>query len=77
MSGVDGKFWEFLKVFYRTNYAWASQLVTINNDTWKKISPANQQAIQDVASRLQPGFWAVSAEADTASAKRLVEGAWN
>jgi TRAP-type C4-dicarboxylate transport system substrate-binding protein len=74
VSGVDGKFWEFLKYFYRTNHVWSSQIVTINNDTWKKISPANQKAITDLAAKLQPDFWKVSVDADTTSSKRLVEG---
>ena len=74
VSGVDGKFWEFLKYFYKTNHVWSSQIVTINNDTWKKISPANQKAIMDLAAKLQPQFWQVASDADTTSAKRLVEG---
>lgn len=74
VSGVDGKFWEFLKVFYKTNHVWSSQIVTINNDAWKKISPANQKVILDLAAKLEPEFWKVSAEADVASAKRLTEG---
>jgi TRAP-type C4-dicarboxylate transport system substrate-binding protein len=74
VSGVDGKFWEFLKYFYRTNHVWSSQIVTINNDTWKKISPANQKIITDLAAKLEPEFWKVSVDADTASAKRLTEG---
>ena len=74
VSGVDGKFWEFLKVFYNTNHVWSSQIVTINLDTWKKISPANQQAIVDLAAKLQPTFWTVSVEADQASNKRMIEG---
>ncbi len=74
VSGVDGKFWEFLKYFYRTNHVWSSQIVTVNNDTWKKISPANQKAITDLAAKLQPEFWNVSVEADATSSKRLTEG---
>lgn len=74
VSGVDGKFWEFLKVFYKTNHVWSSQIVTINLDSWKKISPANQKAIVELADKLQPGFWKVSVEADAASAKRMTEG---
>lgn len=74
VSGVDGKFWEFLKVFYKTNHVWSSQIVTINNDTWKKISPANQKIITDLAAKLQPAFWQVSIDADQASAKRMIEG---
>jgi len=74
VSGVDGKFWEFLKFFHATNHQWSSQIVTINNDTWKKISPANQKAMTDLASKLEPDFWASSLEADKNSAKRLTEG---
>ena len=74
VSGVDGKFWEFLKYFYRTNHVWSSQIVTINNDTWNKLSAAHRKAITDLAARLEPEFWAVSIEADAASTKRLIEG---
>ena len=74
VSGVDGKFWEFLKYFYKTNHVWSSQIVTINLDTWKKISPKDQGAITGLAEKLEPEFWKISVEADIASAKRLVEG---
>jgi TRAP-type C4-dicarboxylate transport system substrate-binding protein len=74
VSGVDGKFWEFLKFFHATNHAWSSQIVTINNDTWKKISPANQKAIVELAQKLEPEFWVSSNQADKDSAKRLTEG---
>ena len=74
VSGVDGKFWEFLKFFHATNHQWSCQIVTINNDTWKKISPANQKAMTDLAAKLEPEFWVSSLEADKNSAKRLTEG---
>ena len=51
-----------------------SQIVTINNDTWKKISPANQKAMTDLAKKLEPEFWASSLKADADSNKRLTEG---
>ncbi|MBL6652962.1 MAG: TRAP transporter substrate-binding protein [Reyranella sp.] len=74
VSGVDGKFWEFLKFFHQTNNAWNSQMVTINNDTWKKISPANQKAIVDLARALEPDFWKASLQADKDSAQKLTDG---
>jgi TRAP-type C4-dicarboxylate transport system substrate-binding protein len=74
VSGVDGKFWEFLKYFYRTNHVWSSQIVTVNLDTWKKISPANQKAIEELAAKLNPEFWATASDADATSSKRLIEG---
>jgi TRAP-type C4-dicarboxylate transport system substrate-binding protein len=74
VSGVDGKFWEFLKFFHQTNHQWSCQIVTINNDTWKKVGAANQKVIVDLARKLEPGFWESSVQADKDSAKRLTEG---
>ena len=74
VSGVDGKFWEFLKFFHATNHQWSCQIVTINNDTWKKISPANQKAIVELAKNLEPEFWVSSLQADKDSGKRLTDG---
>lgn len=74
VSGVDGKFWEFLKYIYPTNHVWSSQIVTVNLDEWKKLKPEQRQAIEAVAKRLEPEFWAVSVKADTDSLARLKEG---
>ena len=74
VSGVDGKFWEFLKFFHQTNHAWSCQIVTINNDTWKKIPANSQKAMVDLAKQLEPEFWASSIKADADSSKRLTDG---
>lgn len=74
VSGVDGKFWEFLKFFHQTNHQWSSQIVTVNNEAWKKLSPAHQKAIVELAAKMEPQFWATSQKADTDSSKRLTEG---
>jgi TRAP-type C4-dicarboxylate transport system substrate-binding protein len=74
VSGVDGKFWEFLKFFHATNHAWSSQIVTINNDTWRKIAPADRKAMVDLAVELEPRFWERSLQADKDSAKKLGDG---
>jgi TRAP-type C4-dicarboxylate transport system substrate-binding protein len=74
VSGVDGKFWEFLKYVYPTNHVWSSQIVTVNLDEWKKLKPEQRQAIEDTAKRLEPEFWAASVKADTDSLARLKEG---
>ena len=73
VSGVDGKFWEFLKTVYPTNHVWSSQIMTVNLDTWKKIKPDEQKAIEDFGRRLEPEFWATSIKADTDSLARLTE----
>lgn len=71
VSGVDGKFWEFLRVSYATNHTWSSQMVTVNLDAWISINPEHQKAIKDIAAKLEPGFWASSTKADANSAAEL------
>ena len=74
VSGVDGKFWEFLKYVYPTNHVWSSQIVTVNLDEWKKLKAEQRQAIEETAKRLEPEFWAASVKADAESLARLKEG---
>jgi TRAP-type C4-dicarboxylate transport system substrate-binding protein len=73
VSGVDGKFWEFLKFFHATNQQWSSDIVSINNDVWKKIKPEHQKAMADLAKKLEPEFWDVAFQADKDSAKKMVD----
>lgn len=73
VSGVDGKFWEFLKTVYPTNHVWSSQIVTVNLDAWKKLKPEEQKAIEDLGKTLEPDFWATSIKADKDSLARLLE----
>ena len=71
VSGVDGKFWEFLKYFYKTNHVWSSQMMTVNLDSWKKLTPDQQKAIEATAAKLEPDFWATSIKADEDSNAKL------
>ena len=73
VSGVDGKFWEFLKFFHATNHQWSSEIVAINNDTWKKIKPEHQQAIVALAKKLEPEFWDSAFQADADSSKKMID----
>ncbi len=73
-SGVDGKFWEFLKYVYPTNHTWSSQMMNINLDAWKKLKPEHQKAIEDLAKKLEPEFWEVSIKNDVESLARLKQG---
>jgi TRAP-type C4-dicarboxylate transport system substrate-binding protein len=74
VSGVDGKFWEFLKYSYPTNHVWSCQIVSVNLDAWKKLKPEEQTAIEVLGRKLEPEFWAVSLKADADSVARLKEG---
>ncbi len=73
-SGVDGKFWEFLKYVYPTNHTWSCQMLNINLDAWKKLKPEHQKAIEDIAKRLEPEFWGISVQNDVESLSRLKQG---
>ncbi|MGO4854213.1 TRAP transporter substrate-binding protein [Phaeovulum sp. W22_SRMD_FR3] len=70
-SGVDGKFWEFLKNIYPTNHTWGSNAVTINLDTWNKLSAEDQTAIEEVSAKLEPVFWEVSRQGDVTSIEEM------
>ncbi len=59
-TAVAQKYWDFMKFGYQTNHIWASNVMSINLDTWKKLSPAHQAAIEKVAKELEPEFWEVS-----------------
>ncbi len=74
VSGVDGKFWEFLKYVYPTNHTWSCQMMNVNLDAWKKLTSAVQKTIEDLAKKLEPDFWAASLKADTDSLARLKQG---
>lgn len=70
-TGVDAKFWEFLKYVYPTNHTWSCNMVNINLDVWKRIPPAQQKVMEELAAKLEPDFWEVSAQADRDSIKKL------
>ncbi|MFK7996930.1 MAG: TRAP transporter substrate-binding protein [Granulosicoccus sp.] len=72
-SGVDGKFWEFLDYIYPTNHTWGSNAVTINLDSWNRLSEADQAAMEQVAAELEPGFWDVSRQGDLDSIQTMTE----
>jgi TRAP-type C4-dicarboxylate transport system substrate-binding protein len=72
-TGVDAKFWEFLKYVYPTNHTWSCNMVNVNLDAWKKIPAAQQKSMEDLAVKMEPDFWEVSAQADRDSIKKLSE----
>ncbi|SDZ91348.1 TRAP transporter substrate-binding protein [Rubrimonas cliftonensis] len=74
VSGVDGKFWEFLDYVYPTNHVWSSQMVTVNLDAWAALTPERQAAVEAVAARLEPEFWETSVAADGESLDKLKAG---
>ncbi|MCY4231817.1 MAG: TRAP transporter substrate-binding protein [Alphaproteobacteria bacterium] len=70
-SGVDGKFWEFLKFMYPTSHVWGSNMVNVNLDAWAAIDEKDRAAIEATAQRLEPQFWDVSRMEDEAKSRIL------
>lgn len=59
-TAVAQRYWEFLKHAYVTNHLWASNLMVVNLDAWRRLPAATRTTIQEVAKRLEPEFWNVS-----------------
>ncbi|WP_114011652.1 TRAP transporter substrate-binding protein [Cohaesibacter intestini] len=72
-SGVDGKFWEFLKYVYPSNHTWGSNIVSVNLDAWNKLDAADQKAIEEAAQKLEPEFWGVARDKDLESVAKMQE----
>lgn len=70
-SGVDGKFWEFMSHIYPTNHTWGSNAVTVNLESWARLTPEEQATIEKVAADLEPGFWDISLKSDQASIETM------
>jgi TRAP-type C4-dicarboxylate transport system substrate-binding protein len=59
-TAVAQRYWEFLKHAYVTNHLWATNLMVVNNDAWRRLPAATRTTITDLAKRLEPEFWNVS-----------------
>jgi len=72
-SGVDGKFWEFLSHCNQFHWQSASNMVNVNLDAWNKLKPEHQQAIEELARKLEAQFWAAAIEEDEKKLATLAE----
>lgn len=76
-TAVAQKYWDFMKYAYETNHIWASNVMTINLDTWKKLTPEQQQTIQRIAREMEPGFWENSKRDHEQKVAELVKNGMN
>jgi TRAP-type C4-dicarboxylate transport system substrate-binding protein len=72
-SGVDGQFWDFMGFCHLVNWQSNFDMVTVNLDAWKKLTPDQQRAIEDAAKRLEPEFWQAAEQEDAGKLKLLSE----
>jgi TRAP-type C4-dicarboxylate transport system substrate-binding protein len=59
-TAVSQRYWEFLRHTYVTNHLWASNLMVVNNEAWRRLPAATRTTIAELAKRLEPEFWNVS-----------------
>lgn len=67
------KLHEFVKYALQTNHSWSSNMVTVNLDKWKELSPADQKIIEEIGREMQPKFWQTSLDADREGQKIITE----
>ena len=72
-STKNGKFWEVLGAFKPINYAFPLNMVTINNDYWKSLSKAQQDAVLKAAAETEASQWAASEQRHVDSMKVIEE----
>ncbi|MCX7684730.1 MAG: TRAP transporter substrate-binding protein [Acetobacteraceae bacterium] len=74
-TAVAQRYWEFLRHAYVTNHLWASNLMVVNLDAWRRLPQATRDIVQGLARRLEPEFWNVSrAEHATRTAELVQNG---
>lgn len=73
-SAADGRFWEFMKVSYRTSHHHALEGVAMSMDAWNGLDAATQEALTSVAQEKEPEYWQVAKDDDAESVAKLREG---
>jgi len=72
-TGVNSKLYQFTKHFNPLNWSTSPDAVTVNLDAWNALTDAERKTIEDLASKMESEFWAVSAEEDQSKTKTLEE----
>jgi TRAP-type C4-dicarboxylate transport system substrate-binding protein len=63
-TAVDAKFWEVLKYFHRFDVTMATDLHTINLDTFNSLSEKEQAALVEAGKEVEKYMWDMVAELD-------------
>lgn len=72
-SGVDGKFWEFMKHMYPISHVWASNATAVNLAAWNSLKPEQRAQIEAIAKRMEPEFLKIAMAEDVERSKTLGE----
>ncbi len=76
-SGKDGKFWEVLSHYTKSNYAYPLQAVTINLDYWNSLDKAQQEAMLKAASEIEKAQWEAAKQEDKVALEMLTKNGMN
>lgn len=72
-SSKNGSFWEVLNYFMDINYAFPLNMLTINLDYWKALSPKQQEAILKAAKEIEEKQWKASQQRTEEALKIIQE----
>jgi len=72
-SAVDGSFWELLKYAYPIRQTWNTNIVSVNLDAWRQLTPAQQETLTRLGREMEPGFWEAARQTDVAMMAKLSE----
>lgn len=73
VSGKDGKFWEIMSHFTNIGFTFGYSAVTVNLDSWNKLSPEVRLAILETAREMEAKQELRSIRAHTTSMEALEE----
>jgi len=72
-TGVNSKLYQFTQHFNPLNWSTSPDAVTVNLDAWNALTDEERSTIEDLATKMEAEFWAVSADEDSSKTTVLVE----
>lgn len=57
-GGSSAQFWDHVQNFSAINFAWALSMLTVNKDSFDKLSEKNKRAVMEAAAEVEARRWA-------------------
>lgn len=72
-TGANSKLYQFTEHFNPLNWSMSPDAVTVNLGAWNALSDAERAVIEDLADKMEAGFWAAAAAEDESKTAVLIE----
>lgn len=66
------KYWDFLKYTFRSNHTWSCVILSVNQQSLDRLTPAHREVFFALARKFEPEFWDVASR-DDAEKLRILE----